>query len=162
MQGMIQATPQEWMVMLSRTASQLDHAREVLRRMGNNGVGYRPTHNTRLQRYIYEIARRATVMERNIVRVKILFFLGFFFQNSIFLFLRIISTTWRTGILSKNKMPPRPSTHRASSPTGRRVWAWMCPGNSGSYHGISLTEREMISRSQTPIHREKESLQLRY
>ena len=67
---MIQATPQEWMVMLSRTASQLDHAREVLRRMGNNGVGYRPTHNAHLRNYIYEISRRATVMERNIVWVK--------------------------------------------------------------------------------------------
>ena len=70
---MIQATPQDWMVMLSRTASQIDHVREILRRMGNNGVGYRPTHNTRLRNYIYEISRRATVMERNIVRVKIYF-----------------------------------------------------------------------------------------
>ena len=66
---MMQATPQEWMVMLSRTASQMDHTREVLRRMGNNGVGYRPEHNARLQRYIFEIARRVTVMERNVVRV---------------------------------------------------------------------------------------------
>ena len=67
---MIQATPQDWMVMLSRTASQLDHVREILRRMGNNGVGYRPTHNARLRNYIYEVPRRATVMEGNIVRVK--------------------------------------------------------------------------------------------
>ena len=89
MQGMIQATPQEWMVMLSRTASQLDHAREVLRRMGNNGVGYRPTHNTRLRQYIYEIARRATVMERNIVRVKILYFVGFFLEIQFYLSLEL-------------------------------------------------------------------------
>ena len=70
LQGVVQATPQEWMVMLSRTGSQIDHVREILRRMGNNGVGYRPTHNARLRNYIFEIARRATVMERNIMRVK--------------------------------------------------------------------------------------------
>ena len=69
LQGVTQATPQEWLVMLTRTAAQLDNVREILRRMGRMGVGYRPNHNTRLRNCVYELARRATVLERNITRV---------------------------------------------------------------------------------------------
>ena len=65
LQGVTQATPQEWLVMLTRTAQQLDNVREILRRMGRMGVGY----NTRLRNCVYELARRATMLERNITRV---------------------------------------------------------------------------------------------
>ena len=76
---MTQQTPQEWLVMLGRTAQQLDNVRELLRRMGRMGVGYRPGHNTQLRNSLFELAHRTTVLERNITRVSC--YTGFLFSS---------------------------------------------------------------------------------